>query len=200
MSDKLNDFINSEIEESILRYPIVFKDFLELDEEVYKKLSKAGNLFSFFVGALIAGLGYYFLAMFGIGTFSGILLALGIASPVSVPILIVTIIGGGSVAVILKKISDKNKKKFFTILPKYINTPLDFLAQGIAEYLYVRCEDKNKMNEFLTDKMGYNEQFLKSYKFKDVKIDKFQDSLEKLFKKNKVDFNKFLEKVDFFGC
>ena len=198
MSNKLDGFINKELESSILQYPIVFKDFLEIDDKIYNELINS-DLISFIIGALIAGGGYVLLSYLGMGTFTAILVALGIASPISVPLLVGLAIGGGAMAIAINKISDKNKRKLFKILPKYINSSIDLLAQLIAQFLYIKCKDKNKLIKFLVEKMGYNEQFLKSYEFKDVdNINKYQDSLRKMFEKNNMDFNKFLKKVSQF--
>ena len=197
MSDKLDNFINKEVENNILKYPILFKDFLEMDDKTYDTLKKAESLVAFILGAIIAGMGYAILSYLGMGTLATILVALGITSPFSIPTLIAAIIGGGTIAIAINKISDNHKKKFFKILPKYINSSIDFLAQLIAQFLYAKCKDKNKVIKFLVEKMGYNEQFLNSYEFKNVdNISKYQNSLKKIFEKNNIDFNKFLEKTN----
>ena len=197
MSNKLDNFVNKEIENSILKYPILFKDFLEMDDEIYDTLKKAESLVAFIIGALLAGGGYVLLSYLGMGTLTTILVVLGITSPFSIPTLIAAIIGGGAIAIAINKISDNHKKKFFKILPKYINSSIDFLAQLIAQFLYAKCKDKNKVIKFLVEKMGYNEQFLNSYEFKNVdNLSKYQNSLKKMFEKNNIDFNKFLEKTN----
>lgn len=192
MSKKLDQFINKEIEDNILKYPIVFKDFLEIDDENFNS-----NIISFLIGAIIVGGGYALISYLGMGTFMGILVVLGIASPISAPILIAAIIGGGTVAIALNKISDNHKRKVFKILPKYINSSIDLLAQLIAQFLYAKCEDKNKVIEILVERMGYNDKFLSSYEFRNVKdMNKYQNSLMKMFEKNNIDFNKFLSKIN----
>lgn len=196
MSKKLDNFIRKELEDSLVKYPLVFKDFLEMGDKTYDTLISR-NIISFIIGAILAGMGYAFLVYFGAGNFTMILIALGLASPISIPVLITVILGGGAIGILIKKISDEQKKKFFKILPKYINSSLDLLAGLIAEFIYAKCNDRDKVIKILVEKMGYNEKVLNSYDFKKINdINKYQDKLIKLFNENNLDFDVFLHKIN----
>jgi len=165
-----------------------FKSFLNLNDDVYKNWTIAKEASNILTGMVIGGLlGGGITFLFGMGTVTQILFVLGISNPLMWPI-ILSAIGGGVLFYGKDKMLQKIQKDLFHIIPKRINTPLDYLGEQIIEAFLVKLPslyNEACIVSFFTTH-GYNPEFIK-FKLKQVKNNK-----DKLKKNN---YKKIINKI-----
>jgi len=165
----------------------LFKLFLELDEKVYNKWNNIETAGSILLGMIIGGLlGGGIVFFLGMGMVQQILFILGISNPFTWPV-ILGALAGGLIFYGKDKLIQKLQKDLFHVIPKRINTPLDYVGEQVIEALLVELPslENEKCLVLFFKKQGYNEEFVK-FKINQVKNNKnkFQkNNYEKIINK-----------------
>ncbi|PWE20413.1 hypothetical protein DF188_08055 [Aliarcobacter skirrowii] len=173
LNEQMKDYFSKNEFKKIFDDEIKFKMILNLNEDTYSYLTNIKNLEKF-SASLAAGLataatGYFaWLASLGFG--SKILLAVGLTSN---PVGWIALAGISGAALMYggKTLINKVDKNAYDKIPKFLNTPLDYLGQNLINILLpsaIKLSLHNGMlskdneniliNEF--SKFGYNKDFL----------------------------------------
>lgn len=153
MTDELSNFFSNVSAEAIVCDPLRFKAKLKIGSNAFSILTKAENLQDCLhvltgtaAGAALAGTTWF-------GSL-GALGALGVSlGMVTTPIGWISVagIGGGAAVYGLKKLLSTAHKNVVDEIPKYINTPLDILANNIISLLLPAMFYVSKSDDELHD-------------------------------------------------
>jgi uncharacterized tellurite resistance protein B-like protein len=177
IQDKMGENFNDD--EIIIENHLQFKSALGIGEKAYKTLRVRQNLSTFTeafgLGTTLAGaanttaiggiLGLKSAGIFGTGLFASAI------APGPTVIFAVGILSAGAYVGISKLLTkDKNDKLIIT--PKFIDTPLDLLATGLANFFipiglkialtdqYLHEMEKIQIKNFMVKEWGYSEIFI----------------------------------------
>lgn len=167
-----------DITDPVIRNPQLFKIKLKIGEDAYKFLRVQKNLVKLYdvisFGATGSGLAASSMVASKFFAPSGALAALGIATA-STPIgwvIAAGVISGGAYYGI-SNIFSKQKDGKVTVVPEFINTPLDLLAVGISNLLmplalkmafadsHFDDREREHIEEYFIDEWGYKVSFVK---------------------------------------
>ena len=174
----------------VISNPDAFKKKLGIGEDAFASLRRKKNLDKYMDGILAGTLG------------AGILFV-GTLTPIGW-----VIAGGVGVGYIYSRIRNRSstKKKKVDVIPKYINTPMDALADGLLNFWAPLClkiafsdrmiskAERKLINDYFVIEWGYSDSFV-SRKLHNIEknLSKFdiEEHTEKLieFKKENVDCN-----------
>ena len=130
--------------EEVIAYPLVFKGRLGIGEEAYKFLKLSKNL-STFIHPLLAGgtasgaaaSSVVAGALFPATGFGSALAAIGIGAGAVTPIgwVVGAGLAAGGAYFGVRKLLGSTKAKMVDVIPKHINTPLDFIGEDLLHFL-----------------------------------------------------------------
>ena len=199
-SNEIKEFFEKNKIQSILDNKIAFKYKLNLTKDDYDYLNNINN-FKEYTEILIAGIAgagvVYAGFISSLGVFGQIGLGLGL---VSTPFGWMALAAGASMASIygIKKIVKKAENKAYDKLPKYLKTPLDVLAESLANLfipIFIKIavidgklsnEERNFIIDYLSIQWGYNKKYIES------KIEEYYKNINKIKLPN---VNKYIKGV-----